>query len=200
MSDYLRLLASGLLLAGLGVWPSAWGGDHPGAGGTSLEICFQHGCASTAVVPLGGEIRAELEGIFARADDGPRERAAIAHGIALLERYVGSRTGTDRDLGGTFPGAFRQGQMDCIDESTNTTRYLRLFARAGWLRRHGVAAPATRLPIPAGWWPHTTAVVTEHGTGTAYAVDSWFEANGRPPHIVELRAWRRGWKPAAVNP
>ncbi|MDV3239845.1 MAG: hypothetical protein LOY58_13460 [Gammaproteobacteria bacterium] len=199
MPDRPRLLAYGLL-AGLGAHSAAWAADAPPAAGRFLEVCFQHGCASTAIVPLDERILAELGGIFASADDGAQERAAIARGIAVVERYVGSRTGTDRDLGGTFPGAFRQGQMDCIDESTNTTRYLRLFEREGWLRRHDVAMPATRLPIPAGWWPHTTAVVTERGTGTAFAVDSWFEANGHPPYIVELGAWRRGWKPARANP
>ena len=199
MTDRPRLLAYGLL-AGLGVPATDWADSVLPAPGHLLEVCFQHGCTSTATVPLNEEVLAELSRIFAPAGDAARERAAIARGIATLERYVGSRTGTDRDRGGTFPGAFRQGQMDCIDESTNTTRYLRLFARQGWLRRHAVAVPATRLPIPVGWWPHTTAVVTELGTGTAYAVDSWFEANGQPPHIVDLDTWRGGWKPPKVDP
>lgn len=182
-------------LGGLG----AAAADPSRAAGDSLDICFQNGCAATAVVTLDDAILAELGGIFAGADDGPRERAAIARGIAALERYVGRRTGTDRDLGGTIAGAFRRGQMDCIDESTNTTRYLRLFAGRGWLRRHEVATPATRLPIPLGWWPHTTAVIRERATATSFAVDSWFEANGRPPHIVELGVWRRGWRPAGTH-
>lgn len=199
MPERPRLLAYGLLAA-LGAHSATWAAGVRQAVDRSLEVCFQHGCAATAVVPLDEGLLAELGAIFAPVGDGAQERDAIARGIAVVERYVGSRTGTDRDLGGTFPGAFRPGQMDCIDESTNTTRYLRLFERKGWLRRHDVAKPATRLPIPTGWWPHTTAVITERGSGTAYAVDSWFEANGHPPYIVELGTWRRGWKPAQAQP
>ena len=28
-----------------------------------------------------------------------------------------------------------------------------------------------------------------------YAVDSWFEDNGKPPHIILLSTWRSGWEP-----
>lgn len=137
---------------------------------------------------------------LAASTNAAEERAAIAHSVAALEQVVGRQTGTDRDLGGTFPGAFKTGQMDCIDESTNTTRYLQLFAQRGWLRWHSVSQPATRLPLPLGWWPHTTAVIHERATGNEYAVDSWFEPNGRPPHIVDLTRWRRGWKPEVQTP
>ena len=43
--------------------------------------------------------------------------------------------------------------------------------------------------------PHTTAVIEDIGTGTRYAVDSWFFDNGIPPAIVELSAWKKGWGP-----
>ena len=32
-------------------------------------------------------------------------------------------------------------------------------------------------------------------TGQKYAVDSWFEDNGHPAHIVPLIEWKKGWKP-----
>lgn len=138
-----------------------------------------------------------LEQVFAIPENPAEERAAIAQAIAQLERHVGAATGTDRDLGGTFPGAFQNGQMDCIDEATNTTRYLQLFAQQKWLRWHDHLEPVTRLPIPKGWWPHSTAVIRERGSGKTFAVDSWFDANGQPPHIVDLPTWRHGWKPGA---
>jgi hypothetical protein len=43
--------------------------------------------------------------------------------------------------------------------------------------------------------PHFTATIAEARSGAGYAVDSWFEDNGRPPHIVPLALWRRGWSP-----
>ncbi|MBI5040336.1 MAG: hypothetical protein HZB57_03810 [Gammaproteobacteria bacterium] len=162
----------------------------------SLDICFQHSCARHAKITLGPVIRAKLASTFAApALDAEVERAAIARTIAVLEQYVGRLTGTDRDLGGTFPGAFQPGQMDCIDEASNTTHYLRLFEQLGWLHWHEVLEPATRLPIPRSWWPHTTAVIRERDTHSEFAVDSWFDANGHPPHIVDLKRWRHGWKP-----
>ena len=165
-----------------------------------VEVCFQHGCARNATVLLDQTIMSRLAQDLAAANNPGEERAAIAQAIAKLESHVGAATGTDRDLGGTFPGAFRNGQMDCIDEATNTTRYLRMFTQQGWLRWHEPLEPATRLPIPRGWWPHSTAVIREHGTGDTFAVDSWFEANGQPPHIVDLSNWRRGWNPGEKRP
>lgn len=169
-----------------------------GLSGVRFEVCQQHGCAQRSEIRLGPDDARRLQQAFgAPAGDARAERRAIARSIAAFEQLVGAKTGTDRDLGGTFPGAFRAGQMDCIDEATNTTRYLHVLDQAGLLRWHSVAEPVTRLPIPRGWWPHSTAVIRERASGTRFAVDSWFEANGRPPHIVDLGRWRRGWKPDA---
>lgn len=187
------------LLCSVGpAWPAA--ADPPSTQKPVLEICYQHGCARHAQVSLDRTVLTALAQTFLATQDAERERTAIAAAIASLERYVGAATGTDHDLGGTFPGAFRNGQMDCIDEATNTTRYLQLFAQQGWLRWHEPREPATRLPIPRGWWPHSTAVIRERSTGREFAVDSWFDANGKPPHIVDLPAWRRGWKPDTGQP
>lgn len=167
---------------------------------TSFEACHRQGCTEHTTVRLAAE---EVQSIFKAfgppAAIAKQERAAIARAISRFEQIVGPRTGTDRDLGGTFPGAFRAGQMDCIDESTNTTTYLHLLDQAGMLRWHDIQNPSTRFPIPRGWWPHTTAVILERATGTKYVVDSWFDDNGYPPHIVELSIWKRGWKPAPVS-
>ena len=165
-----------------------------------IEVCFQHACARQAAVDLEAALLESIARQFTESTNAVQERAAISSSVAALEQVVGRDTGTDRDLGGTFAGAFRPGQMDCIDESTNTTRYLQLFAEHGWLRWHSVGRPATRLPLPVGWWPHTTAVIRERASGDEFAVDSWFEPNGRPPHIVDLPRWRRGWKPQAQTP
>lgn len=189
------------LMAGIFCTQTAAATQPVSAHAPSVEVCFQHGCARGTVVQLDRSILNRLGRLFATDTQDPaHERAAMAVAIGLLEQFVGARTGTDRDLGGTFPGAFRNGQMDCIDEATNTTRYLRLFAEQGWLQWHDIVPQASRLPVPRGWWPHTTAVIRERISGRQYAVDSWFEANGRPPHIVELGIWRRGWKPSDQQP
>lgn len=199
MPERTLLQAACLLSVLYPAWP-ATAASTPLPQQTALVICYQHGCARQATVHLDAATMNILMQTFAPTQDAASERASIAVAIAYLERYVGAATGTDRDLGGTFPGAFRQGQMDCIDEATNTTRYLQLFAQQGWLRWHAPREPAMRLPIPQGWWPHSTAVIRERSSGREFAVDSWFEANGKPPHIVDLPTWRRGWKPEAGQP
>ena len=50
-----------------------------------------------------------------------------------------------------------------------------------------------------GAWPHQSAVVLEIASGKAYAVDSWFEDNGRAAHVVPLEQWRAGWKPPGFS-
>lgn len=167
---------------------------------TFFDVCHRQGCAEHTTVHLApDDEQSILKAFGALASTAEQERAAIARAISRFEQIVGPRTGTDQDVGGTFPGAFKGGQMDCIDESTNTTTYLHLLDQAGMLRWHDVLKPSTRFPIPRGWWPHSTAVILERTTGTKYVVDSWFDDNGYPPHIVELSVWKRGWKPTPVS-
>jgi hypothetical protein len=161
-----------------------------------FSVCQAYSCSDITTHALDA---AQLQSLSELLDkpppDAASERARLATAIAAMERWVGARTGTDRDLGGTFPGLGKPGQMDCIDESTNTTSYLTLFAARGWLRYHQVTARRTR-GFPPFAWPHTTAVIIETDTGRRYAVDSWFLANGQAPFIVPLELWQSGWKPA----
>ena len=111
-----------------------------------------------------------------------------------MELIVGKQTGTDADRGGNWSGFGRAGQMDCIDESTNSTTYLRMLEKEGYLNHHRVVDRATRYGIFVGA-PHTTAVIQENSSQTLYAVDSWFFDNGELPVIVKLSEWRTGWRP-----
>jgi len=158
----------------------------------AFSVCQDQGCRTLSTQSLGEEQWRALRELFGKPQDAAGERRAIARVIARMEQWMGERTGTDADRAGTFPGLGRAGQMDCIDEATNTTTYLRLLEDAGLLVHHRVRDPATRIKLFA--WPHTTAVI-EDDSGRRFAVDSWFEANGQPPHIVPLDRWRRGWKP-----
>ncbi len=160
-----------------------------------FSVCHGNSCRDIDTLALNAAQRRILTALFDKPPpDAASERARIATAIAAMERWVGARTGTDRDRGGTFPGLGEPGQMDCIDESTNTTTYLTLFTSQGWLRLHRVEARMARGFLPLAW-PHTTAVIMEIGTGQRYAVDSWFLDNRQPPFIVPLKIWRHGWKP-----
>lgn len=166
---------------------------------TQFNICYDHGCASLAWVKLDAEQWQRMRSVFAEpADAAPAEREQIRTAIALFEAIVGAITGTAKDKGETFAGFGLVGQMDCIDESINTTIYLRMLQKYGLLRWHEVADRATRWSLFT--WPHTTAVIEEHAGGRKWAVDSWFLDNGEAPFVLPLDLWRAGWKPPRENP
>lgn len=160
-----------------------------------FSICYDHSCKSVETVSLTKEewrrAIAPLSGGVMNASD---ERAAIADSIAILEEIVGARLGTSADRGGNLAGFGKAGQLDCIDESTNSSTYLRMLEQDGLFRYHTVINQSTRFGIFIGM-PHTTAVIRENDSGVRYAVDSWFFDNGQPPYIVELDAWESGKDP-----
>ena len=160
-----------------------------------FSVCYDNGCRSLAYVSLTRQQWEQVRAIFfPLANTAAEERQHIRAGIALMEKFAGAATGTWRDKGGTFNFS-SAGQMDCIDESINTTLYLTMFYKYGLLRHHHVADRATR-----GWFifgfPHTTAVIHEDARNADWAVDSWFLDNGEPPFILPLDVWKNGWKPA----
>ena len=158
-------------------------------------VCFNHTCDSVETLSITGQ---EWERVTTPlkppGKTAVEEREAITAAIALMEEIVGQRTGTHQDLGKNLRGLGKTGQMDCIDESTNTTTYLYMLEKAGYLKWHKLLNRSTRFGIFAGM-PHTTAVIEDINTHTRYAVDSWFFDNGVPPAVVELSAWKKGWDP-----
>jgi len=161
----------------------------------AFSVCFDHSCDSVETLSISvqewARVTAPLETAGETAEE---ERAAIAAAIAIMEEIVGQHIGTYRDLGENLRGFGKAGQMDCIDESTNTTTYLYLLEQADYLKWHKLLDRSTRFGIPAGM-PHTTAVIEDINTHSRYAVDSWFYDNGLPPAMVELSAWKKGWDP-----
>ena len=158
-------------------------------------VCFDHSCA-TVVTDSLTQVEWEMatQALRKPAATAAVERQAIARSIATFEDIVGRHTGTYRDKGGNLRGFGQPGQLDCIDESTNTTTYLRLLEHAGLLRWHRVLEPSTRF----GFFvviPHTTAVIEETASAERYAVDSWFLDNGMPPYIAKLAIWKAGGGP-----
>jgi hypothetical protein len=161
-----------------------------------LSVCHGFTCAQVTQVGLSDAQWFVITSVFEQAALNPEEeRAQISSAIAKFETVVGMLAGTSGDLGeNAVKGLDPSGQMDCIDESTNTTTYLRILAKAGYLRWHRVEDRVTR-----GWflfgWPHTTAVISERQSGQRWAIDSWFFENGHPPAVVPLQVWQHGWRP-----
>ena len=170
-------------------------GDNPAIEPRRFSFCYGYSCANVIEVGLSPEEWREVGSLFVpAAENGEAERLRIARAVAMIERLVGSKTGTENDVGGTFRGAGRLGQLDCVDESRNTATYLDLMAEAGFLKWHTRVESRTRGFFIFGW-PHTTAVIRNNATGEQFAVDSWFHGNGESPEVVPIHLWKSGWRP-----
>ena len=152
-------------------------------------LCAGHGCRERHDVHLGDGQWASVRAIFARtADSAEEERVQIAQAIARLEALAGAATGTDADLGGTYSNMFLSNQLDCADETVNTTTYLRMLAADGLMTRHRVGGRLHKGNI-INSLPHMTATIIEKETGTQWAVDSWFLDNAEPPEMATAAIW-----------
>ena len=199
-----KVIAAGVLLAAVlvgGCADRAADGDpvsdYRDANPTphAFEICYNHGCTERAKVNLTYDDWRDVVALFEpRPSEPTEERARIQYAVALLETKVGAATGTDRDIGGWLAGAILDYQLDCVDESVNTTTYLMLLQQQGLIHLHDFGAPVKRGYFLNGW-PHRSAVIADRETGRRYAVDSSFGDNGEPPAIVPLEEWQDGWKP-----
>lgn len=164
-----------------------------------FSVCYDHGCNTVVRTSLSkGQWESLTSPLADQAKNPQEERAAIAEAIAIMEHIVGNQTGTHADKGGNMKGFGQPGQMDCVDESTNTHTYLTLLEKSGLMKWHRLSKRSTRLGLFAGM-PHSTAVLEENGSGIRYAVDSWFHDNGEPPAIIELTEWKSGWRPAPAR-
>jgi len=160
-----------------------------------FSVCYNGSCQELAVTGVNLLQWQQIRAVFSPPALEPEtERRRIAQAVALMEQFVGALTDTAHDLSRNDAGVAGENWMDCIDESTNTTSYLKMFAAAGLLRWHTVEDRQTR-----GWflfgYPHTSAVVRDTQSGRLYAVDSWFYRNGEAPVVLPVEVWRNGWQP-----
>ncbi|WP_417683924.1 hypothetical protein [Roseibium sp.] len=156
-----------------------------------IYVCHGFGCAYKTPVDFSQADMAKLKRILAAGAGSPKEeRMAIASAVVWQEKRVAGRVGSGNDVGGfDMQNAGVRGQMDCIDESTNTNSLLLVAERSGYLKHHVVASPVARGFFLDGRYPHATATVREKTTGAVYAIDSWPHSNGKPPVISELSVW-----------
>lgn len=153
-------------------------------------VCHGFGCAYKTPVVFGRRDVARMRRMLRGARTPAAERKAIQRYIAWAERRVAPAAGSAGDVAGLDLGNARiRGQMDCIDEATNTTSYLLVAEELGLLRFHTVQSPVARGYFLDGRYPHATAVI--RADGTDYAVDSWPQENGKLPQVMTLAAWFR---------
>ena len=159
--------------------------------GNTVHVCSAYGCRKKSPFTFTHADMARLSEIMQEGQDSPAaERKALKSAIAWIETRVGPETGTAHDRASLdFAGAGDPGQMDCVDEATNTTSYLTVLAAHGLLRHHAVLSPMAKSALFLGRWTHYFAVIRETSSSQKWAVDSFMYANGKPPIIMEAEKW-----------
>lgn len=157
---------------------------------SAIPVCYDFGCSTRQIVSLSEQ---EWQGVAGwlepPAETAADERRRLRRAIGWMETLVGQRTPTYRDVGlnELLPDE-APGQQDCIDESINTTTYLRLLEADGKLRWHRVLDRAYRRAILDQHW---AGQIEEKATGKRYVVDSWFKDNGYLPFVQSLTEWSK---------
>lgn len=164
-----------------------------------FQFCDGGTCAEVQTVGLSDDEWQQVRDLFdPLPENAEQEREVLRQAIGLLESIVGLKTGTDTDRGGTFGNSDYPGQLDCNDEATNSTTYMKLMTADGLLRFHRIEDTKTRGGVLI-FGRHSTAAISEIASGRMYAVDSWFYDNGEPAVVLPLDVWRNGWHPSSAS-
>jgi hypothetical protein len=163
------------------------------AASSSIDVCVDYGCDVERTVLIRQAPWSGIRNLFNDVDSADAERVAVAKSISRLEHIAGDQVGTSGDFPKNSAGYGDPGQLDCIAESINTERYLRLLETASLLRWHRVIPRVVRRPFLFN--THWTAVIRETDSGKSFAVDSWYGKNGDEAFVINLEEWRRGASP-----
>lgn len=178
------LCASGVLLS-----KPVSAEDTP-VGIDNIQVCMNFSCKDKQFISLDQqEWESIANWLVPVADEAGIERQNIVNAIGWFEVIVGRHTPTHRDVGGDLgnPGANFPGQLDCIDESLNTTTYLKLLEQNGLLKHHRVVEPAYRRAILDQHW--AGQIETLDGQ-ERWIIDSWFQNNGYLPYLQSEAEWQ----------
>ncbi len=153
-----------------------------------LFVCHGYDCTYKTRLDLGAQDARRFSELFSGVDSAPAERKAVSAAIQYFEDRAGAVIGVRDQPKSTVAGSRQKGQMDCIDESTNTRSLLLYLEERGLLKHHAVEWNCSRGMFVDGRYPHSTAVLREH-SGQRWSVDSWYEPMGGPPDIMPLDEW-----------
>lgn len=153
-----------------------------------ITVCHGFDCRNQTALTFSAEDQQRLRALFAANADAAAERDAIRKAVQAFENATTARLGVEDEPKSDLSQTGRHGQMDCIDESTNTRTFLRYLGSNGLLKHHTVQTNVTRGVIFDGRYFHATAVIRDGG-GQRWAVDSWYEPAGGAPDIMRLEEW-----------
>lgn len=158
-----------------------------------IYVCSGFNCHYKTRLDLGATDARRFAEIMAAGHGSPEaERNAVSKAVQYYEKRAGAAIGVIDDAKSVFGASGEMGQMDCIDESTNTRSLLLYLERRGLLKHHGVRSNVSRGFFIDGRYPHSTAVLRDNG-GREWAVDSWYAPMGDAPDILPMEQWlKRG--------
>lgn len=169
----------------------------PQANAEEAELCYNYSCSAKVAIRFSSDDLKRVQALFAEAEDPVTERRAIADAMGVLYAAAGAQAPVWRDRGGNIDDEEVDGRMDCIDHSTNTTTWLRVIARQGWLKHHEVGDRVKRGRLI---FEHWGARIVEAGTSAVFVVDTWFLDPGLPATIYPLDRWLGGAYPPGTEP
>lgn len=175
--------------------PRAWfleQGYVPPAG-DRIVACHGYGCARRTALAVDAPLLGRASALLRAGRGSPaQERRALGEVVRLYTSYLAGRLGSPPDAPRSPPSLSGVGgQMDCVDETANTTSLLLVLQDRGLLAYHEVERPVSRGLFIDGRYPHTTAVIAEKGNRLEWAVDPWAMAPGERPDILPLSRWRQ---------
>ena len=161
--------------------------------GNRIIACHGYGCARRLAISVDGAWLSRIRTVLRAAQGSPdAERRALAEVVRSYTAYLAASIGGKLDVPGSPPQMSGvPGQMDCLDETANTTSLLLVLQDQGLLTHHVVEHPESRGFFLDGRYPHFTAVIMEKRTGVEWAVDPWRKAPGQRPDILPLDRWRQ---------
>ena len=172
------------------------GWQVPPPRGLTVHVCHAYGCQMKTKFRFNGDDVKQLAAILAKwrtnAATAEEERRGVAYSIGWMKERVGKVIGTVTDRAGDdFEGNGDPTQMDCVDESINTTSFLAVLSSSGLLMHHTVGVPFAKEDYRRGvaGWTHWTAVLIERPSGQRWAVDSWIFACCENPAVVKAEDW-----------
>ena len=156
-----------------------------------LIVCHGFGCAYRNSFVLTPARVTMLKSMLGAAKSAKDERKVLAKAVAWFDREGGRTAGTvGRIARASATTKSGPTQMDCIDLTANITELLIVLDRNKMLKFHHVGEPVSRGLFVDGKQPHTTPVIVEIATGTAWSVDSWTKAYGQSPDIMTITEWK----------
>lgn len=190
---YATVAVAALLVSSGGAFAETLQDPARTIGSPRYDVCYDFTCSTSETVTLTVRQWATVVEIFRPpAASAKEERRRIQQAVGRMEQLSGFHTPTHRDLPRNYTGeddelAGLPGQMDCIDESINTSTYLELFENHRLLTHHRALPRAYRRAL---FNQHWAGQVEELATGERYVFDSWFLENGREPYVVHADDWK----------